>query len=135
MTDIFISYRRTDAAGHARALHRDLCLSFPPERIFFDRESIESGEKFHERIRAAVTACQVLLALIGPGWLNAQGPDGSRRLDDPEDVVRGEIALALRLNKPVIPVLFDDVLAKHEIELHPSGDPLEERPAPCAMAR
>jgi hypothetical protein len=24
------------------------------------------------------------------------------------------------------------VLAKHEIELHTSGDPLEESPAPCA---
>jgi hypothetical protein len=124
MTDIFISYRRTDASGHARALHRDLCLRFPQDRIFFDRESIESGEKFHERIRAAVTACQVLLALIGPDWLNAQGPDGKRRLDDPKDVVRGEIALALRLNKPVIPVLFDDVPMPKPKELRKSLKPL-----------
>ena len=75
MTDIFISYRRTDAAGYAFALHRDLCQRFPSERIFFDRETIEAGEKFHERIRTAVTSCQVLLAMIGPDWLNAQGPD------------------------------------------------------------
>ena len=108
MADIFISYRRADTAGHARALHRDLCLRFAPERIFFDWESIESGEKFHERIRVAVNECQVLLALIGPGWRDAHDSSGNRRLDDPQDVVRGEIALALRLGKTVIPVLFDD---------------------------
>jgi hypothetical protein len=82
MPVIFISYRRNDAGGHTRALHRDLCLRFPPERIFFDRESIESGEKFHERIRVAVTTCQVLLALIGPDWRDARDASGNRRLDD-----------------------------------------------------
>jgi hypothetical protein len=108
MADIFISYRRTDAAGYAFALHRDLCLRFPPNRIFFDRKSIESGEKFHQRIRVAVSECQVLLALIGPGWRDARDASGNRPLDNPQDVVRGEIALALHLDKTVIPILFDD---------------------------
>ena len=33
---------------------------------------------------------------------------------------------------PHVTQKLKDVLAKHEIELHPRGDPLEERPAPCA---
>jgi hypothetical protein len=89
MTDIFISYRRTDTAGHARALQRDLCMRFPADRIFFDLESIKSGEKFNERIGDAVTESRVLLALIGPGWRDARDDSGNCRLEDPQDVVRG----------------------------------------------
>ena len=36
------------------------------------------------------------------------GDGGARRLDDPHDLVRQEIALALERDKKVIPVLFDD---------------------------
>src|SRR5262245_18679890 len=97
--EIFLSYRRTDAAGHARALSRDLVKIFPPEAIFFDRSTIESGDDFPDRLRSAVTECKALLALIGPDWLAAAGPSGARRLDDERDVVRMEIALAISLGK------------------------------------
>ena len=63
--ELFISYRRSDAAGHARALYRDLCRRFEKQRIFFDRESIEAGTVFPDRLRDGVGACRVLLALIG----------------------------------------------------------------------
>ena len=105
---IFISYRRSDAAGHARALHRDLCRRFASEAIFFDRQSIESGDTFPETLRDAVTESRVVLALIGPEWLQVQNADGMRRLEDPKDFVRQEISQALGLDKKVIPVLFDD---------------------------
>ena len=105
---IFISYRRSDAAGYAFALHRDLCRRFASGAIFFDRQSIESGDTFRERLRDAVTECRVVLALIGPEWLQVQNDDGMRRLEDPKDFVRQEISQALRLDKKVIPVLFDD---------------------------
>ena len=54
------------------------------------------------------------LALAGEGMhvvvsdVDAAGAEGSRRLEDPADFVRREIALALELDKRVIPVLFDD---------------------------
>jgi hypothetical protein len=106
--DVFISYRRSDTAGHARALYRDLCRRFEKDRIFFDRESLEAGMVFPERLRKAVESCQVLLALIAPGWLDAKTAAGARRLDDEEDFVRREIATALQFERKVIPVLFDD---------------------------
>jgi hypothetical protein len=106
--DLFISYRRSDAAGHARALYRDLCRRFDKQRIFFDRESIEAGAVFPERLRDGVDGCRVLLVLIGPGWLDAKNPSGQRRLDDVDDFVRQEIAQALHLGRKLIPVLFDD---------------------------
>jgi hypothetical protein len=43
MAPIFISYRRSDAAGHARALHEYLSGRFGVDRIFFDRSMIEAA--------------------------------------------------------------------------------------------
>jgi hypothetical protein len=37
---IFISYRRSDAAGHARALHEYLSRRFGVDRVFFARSTI-----------------------------------------------------------------------------------------------
>ena len=47
----------------------------------------------------------MLLALIGPEWLDAKDSTGSRRLDDPTDFVRLETAAALRRDIPVVPIL------------------------------
>jgi hypothetical protein len=49
----------------------------------------------------------VLLALIGPNWSDARDEDGNRRLDNPNDFVRIEIAAALQRDIPVIPILLD----------------------------
>jgi len=105
---IFVSYRRSNAGGHARALHDYLSRRFGDERIFFDRSTIKSGEAFTDRIRKGVENCAALLALIGPGWLDVKDSDGNRRLENPEDLVRREISLGLANGKKVIPVLFDD---------------------------
>jgi hypothetical protein len=77
---IFLSYRRSDAAGHARALHRDLCRRFHRERVFFDRATIESGDDSPGRLRDGISQSLALVALIGPDWLDACGRDGKRRL-------------------------------------------------------
>jgi hypothetical protein len=50
----------------------------------------------------------VFLALIGPRWLTIEDRRGKRRLQDPADLVRREIELALTLEVPVIPVLVDE---------------------------
>jgi hypothetical protein len=121
---IFISYRRSDAAGHARALHRDFCRCFASETIFFDRQSIESGDVFPETLRYAVGKCQVMLVLIGPEWLQAKNAAGLRRLEDPQDFVRQEIAQALNLNKKIIPVLFDEMRMPAASELPEGLKPL-----------
>jgi hypothetical protein len=75
---IFINYRRHDAAGHGRALHEYLSGRFGDDRVFFDRSTIESGDVFPDKLRWGVEGCAVLLALIGPEWLDIRGNDGSR---------------------------------------------------------
>ncbi len=102
---IFISYRRSDAGGHAFTLKEQLCHRFDPGLIFFDLDNIEYADVFPARLRKAVEQCAILLAVIGPDWLDVRKTDGSRRLDDPHDFVRQEIEGALAPGKTVIPVL------------------------------
>lgn len=60
-------------------------------------------------ISEAVNACDVLLAVIGQGWLTIADERGARRLDNPADFVRLEIQTALQRDRClVIPVLVDN---------------------------
>ncbi|MFT3862317.1 toll/interleukin-1 receptor domain-containing protein [Micropruina sp.] len=90
-----ISYRRGETAWPARQLYEVLVARFGAGSVFKDVDAIEPGEDFVERITEAVAGCDVLLALIGPHWLTMTDATGARRLDDPDDFVRLELAAAL----------------------------------------
>src|SRR5262245_11257575 len=106
MGGVFLSYRRDDAQGWAGRLCDSIKRSFGDAPLFFDRESIRPGDDFAQAIDGAVGSCATLLALIGGRWLEARDAAGRRRLDDPHDFVRLEIAAALRREIRVIPVLL-----------------------------
>lgn len=101
---IFISYRREDSSGHAGRLFDRLVDHFGKDRIFMDIDTIEPGEDFVTVIEDAVSSCQILIAIIGRHWLSS-ADDSTRRLDNPNDFVRLEIAAALNRDIRVIPVL------------------------------
>jgi formylglycine-generating enzyme required for sulfatase activity len=103
---IFISYRRGDAEGQARALSIELTNYVGDGSVFMDVDSIALGRDFRQSLHASLESCEALLALIGPSWLDAKDAGGRRRLDDPADFVRQEIATALKRNIPVTPVLL-----------------------------
>jgi WD40 repeat protein len=126
---IFISYRREETAYPAGWLFDRLASHFGRDQIFKDVDSIEPGDDFVERITSAVGSCDVLLALIGDRWLTITNPDGQRRLDDPDDLVRLEIEAALTRNVRVIPILVDGARMPHANELPPSLAQLERRQA------
>ncbi len=107
MSKIFISYRRNDAAGYAGRLRDALAAALGTEVLFMDVSDIEPGVDFREALDRALSQCRVVLALIGNGWLDARDEEGHRRLDDPTDFVRREIATALQRNIRVMPLLFD----------------------------
>ena len=104
---IFISYRRDDSAGHAGRVHDRLALEFGSDLLFMDVDAIPLGVNFIKVLREEVAKCNVLLAVIGPHWLDISDEDGNRRLDNPNDFVRVEIAAALQRDIPVIPILLD----------------------------
>lgn len=103
---VFISYRRDDGAGYARAIAAELSRRFGAGRVFMDVDDIAAGQGFAEVIQRAVGSASVLLVLIGRRW-RGEREGGSPRLHDTGDFVRLEIAAGLRLGLRVIPVLLD----------------------------
>jgi len=116
---VFISYRRNDTGPYARLLKDHLSLRFPQTRVFMDLDSIEAGLDFEEVIRAALSSCHVLVALIGPKWATATDEEGHRRIDDPGDYVRLEIRTALERGVRVIPALADGAKPLRRQQLPP----------------
>jgi hypothetical protein len=80
-------------------------------------DAIDLGEDFVEAIETTVGRCDVLIAVIGNNWLNTKDERGSRRLDNPEDFVRMEIATALKRKIRVIPVLVDGAVMPSSTDL------------------
>ncbi|MPZ76424.1 MAG: TIR domain-containing protein [Deltaproteobacteria bacterium] len=126
---IFVSYRRDDARGDAGRLTDKLKIRFGDKQIFRDVEAIEAGVDFVEAINQAVSQCAVLLAIIGPNWLKVTDGQGRRRLDDPDDFVRLEIAVALQRNVRVVPVLVGGASMPKAEELPPGLESLARRQA------
>ena len=79
----------------------DLVTHFGEQKVFMDVAGIEAGRDFRKAIEESVANCGVLLVIMGPSWLTATNEEGIRRLDDPADFVREEVAAALRRDIPV----------------------------------
>lgn len=115
---IFISYRHDDSGGYVGRLYNDLIKQFSKKNIFMDIDAIEFGDEFTRAIETTVNSCDVLLAVIGRDWLTIQDKEnGVRRLDHSDDFVRYEIAIALKRNIVVIPVLVQGATMPRSAEL------------------
>lgn len=105
MGAVFISYRRGDSEGQARALFNELADLIGRDSVFMDVDSIALGRDFRQILQERLGSSDLMLALIGPDWLDIRDASGNRRLESAADFVRQEIAAALRRNIPVTPVL------------------------------
>src|SRR6516164_6707019 len=114
---IFISYRREESRWSARSLCDRLTERFGRTQIFMDVDAIALGEDFLKAIEKRVGECDVLIAVIGAHWLTSKDEQGGRRLNNPEDFVRREIATALKREIRVIPVLMDGASMPRSTEL------------------
>jgi hypothetical protein len=121
-----VSYRRDDSATIVGRICDRLASELGSEHVFKDVDSIPFGVDFVEYLDHEVEQCSVLFAIIGPKWL-ATGPGGARRLDDPQDFVRIEIASALRRGIPVVPLLVDGARLPQTNEIPEDLQPLARR--------
>ena len=125
---VFISYRRQDSRYQARLLYDALCELIPEDHVFMDIDSLQPGDEFRSLLRRWVDSCDVLLALIGTTWLDSIDPtSGERRLANPNDLVRLEIASALARGISVVPVLLDGASVPSSDQLPDDLKPLSER--------
>jgi len=111
---IFINYRGEDTDTTAALIDRELSARFGSDRVFLDSRSIPAGADFVEELLGRIRACSVLLVVIGPRWLIVTDAAGQRRIDDPRDWIRREIAEAFAHGLRVIPVLTGDATLPEE---------------------
>ena len=102
MPRVFVCHRREDTADVAGRIFDRLVMNYGGQQILKDLDSIPLGVDFREYLGRMVGECDVLLAVIGPRWLGAQGDKS--RLEDPRDFVRIEIESALAREIPVVPL-------------------------------
>jgi serine/threonine-protein kinase len=105
LSGIFISYRRSDNPDATGRLYDRLVAEFGKAQVFKDVDSIPLGQDFRDHLNGIVGNCSVVLAIIGPRWIDARNEAGHRRLEDPDDFVRIELEAALSRDIPVVPVL------------------------------
>ena len=129
MASIFISYRHSDAAGHARLLYERFAERFGEANVFKDLDSTELGADYEKVIKDTLAGCDALIAVIGKDWLEPR-PDGTSRLRDRGDWVRMELANALKREEVrVVPVLVAGAKMPSSAELPKDVLPLTRRQA------
>lgn len=129
---VFIAYRREAGLLAASVVDSQIDNAFNSTgarrvEIFRDTRT-RVGVAWPAEVREALSTADVVLVIIGPGWLLARDPAGRRRLDQPDDWVRLEIELALSSDKVVIPVAFGERVPTRK-ELPPSIGALADRQA------
>ena len=129
MARIFINYRRDDTPGVAGRLFDYLASKYSRRELFMDVDAVQPGLDFAKQLDTQVSQCHVLLAVIGPHWLDAHDQAGKRRLDSDKDYVRIELASALKRDIAVIPVLVDGAVMPPEESLSEDLRPLARRHA------
>jgi TIR domain len=126
MTRVFVNYRSSDEPYGAILIDRMLVDRFGPEHVFRDTRTMLVGTHYPDLLWRAVRECQVLVAVIGPRWLERDSR-GRRRIDEPDDYVRLEIAHVLRRGITVVPLLLDDTPAPRTADLPPDIAGLAQR--------
>lgn len=106
--DIFLSYRRSDGSELARYLLEELTKK--GFHVFLDSEGLGSGA-WDTQLEQRIDECRDFIVVITKAYFDLT------RINDPNDVVRKEVARALQNGSNVIPLLaatppFPDKLPK-----------------------
>lgn len=119
MSGIFVAYRKSDAGAWASLLSDQLVAAYGDDRVFLDRDRLETGG-WQQQIETALARCSVALIVIGPRWLTAVDENGEICLRKPVDVHRREIEIALAGRATVIPLLVGGAAMPRKQDLPPS---------------
>ncbi|MFN0219883.1 MAG: SUMF1/EgtB/PvdO family nonheme iron enzyme [Hyphomicrobium sp.] len=101
---IFINYRRNDVKSDAARIRDRLASMFGEASVFMDVENLQAGQRFDLALNKQLAECDILLAVMGPRWLELFH---ERQASGEGDFVREEIATALKREIPVFPVMVD----------------------------
>ena len=119
MPKISISYRRANSEAMTGRIFDRLISHFGKDAIFRDIDDIPPGIDFRVHINEMLRKTNILLAIVGPGWLGASS-GGLERIQEESDPVRVEVETALRRRVPIIPVLIGTTRMPSSDQLPPS---------------
>ena len=126
---IFISYRRDDASSQAGRLYDALADTYGRNQVFMDVDTILVGTDFTIVLQEAIDRADVVIVLVGRSWVTATDRMGRSRLQNPNDLVRLELEMALTRNASILPVLVQGAEMPTAEDLPPSLIPLVRRHA------
>jgi hypothetical protein len=114
---IFMSYRRVDFPDFVERIRDWFVGRYGRDSVFMDFDNIPPFSRFADRIREKVRECDVLVAIIGPRWLELL----RERMSHPEeeDYVQIEIQQALELGKCIAPICIKGAGAPRSTDLPP----------------
>jgi hypothetical protein len=121
---IFICYRRDDSHDVTGRIFDRLSARFGAERVMRDVSSIPYGVNFKKFVEETMRDCSIALVVIGRQWTCVCTQDGKRRIEDPNDLVRQEIELALQRGIPLLPLFVGGAQMPARHELPESIEPL-----------
>lgn len=109
MPKIFISYRRADTGDLVDRFTPMLRNHFGEENVVRDKDNFDLGVDFRQSIYDGLVQSDIVLVPIGEFWYSIMNERAANKTPDSEpDYVMEEIKIALRENKPMIPLLVDD---------------------------
>jgi len=126
MKKIVVSYRREPDQFVAGNLSRELRRHFGEAQVIRDKESIEGGVSWKQYVLNEIDRETALLVLIGRDWSDVRDSGKNRRLDNPDDPIRLEIADALRDGAAIIPLLLENAQMPSASELPQELAPMAE---------
>ncbi len=99
---IFLNYRRADQPDFVERIRDWFAWKYGRDSVFMDFDTIPPFTPFADFIKHQIHDCDVLVAIIGPRWLDLL----HERIEqgDDEDYVQLEIRLALEEAKPIAPI-------------------------------
>lgn len=115
---VFMNYRKADTdfpdhvAKHgtsqeARALTDELRKLLPDCRVLLDVDDIDLGSDWRVVLKTLTQQSSALVCLVGKQWMTVAGNDGTRRLFQPNDIVREELVAALDHGVKIFPLLVN----------------------------
>ncbi len=121
MAKVFLSYRRADgvASGARSLIYQKLQEHYGSKSVFMDVERMQVGRDFRECLQSELEDARVMLWSSVADWTRVMKEREGRE----DDFVRIEIETALRLEKPVLPLLLGGAAMPGEDEVPESLKP------------
>ncbi|MDX2075635.1 MAG: SUMF1/EgtB/PvdO family nonheme iron enzyme [bacterium] len=106
MPRLFLSFRRADSKSFADTIYDALAEAFGRDNILSDVEDIPFGVDFRDYLWDEIAKQDIVLVIIGRGWALVRDDFGRKVIENPADMVRMVIEIALQQKKMLIPILI-----------------------------